>query len=163
MAEEVMVMTMTTMVMITMVIDQYIIKASNSCDDISDTIDLSSEQIDSQEVRIIAYFDNCDLESASLNLNIIQNSDIKLVAAQLENGLTDAIEVDMNPIDQSPSNSNTMYEATITNNQEGHDLDTGELKTLNNVNGIVLWNDDEDEPIEFADNNFVEANINFFN
>jgi hypothetical protein len=143
--------------------DQYIIKASNSCDDISDTIDLSSEQIDSQEVRIIAYFDNCDLESASLHLNIIQNSDIKLVAAQLENGLTDAIEVDMNPIDQSPSNSNTMYEATITNNQEGHDLDTGELKTLNNVNGIVLWNDDEDEPIEFADNNFVEANIHFFN
>ncbi len=143
--------------------DQYIIKASSSCDDISDTIDLSSEQIDSQEVRIIAYFDNCDLKSASLHLNIIQNSDIKLVAAQLENGLTDAIEVDMNPIDQSPSNSNTMYEATITNNQEGHDLDTGELKTLNNVNGIVLWNDDEDEPIEFADNNFVEANIDFFN
>jgi hypothetical protein len=114
-------------------------------------------------VRIIAYFDNCDLESASLHLNIIQNSDIKLVVAHLENGLTDAIEVDMNPIDLSPSNSNTMYEATITDNQEGHDLETGELKTLNNVNGIVLWNDDEDEPIEFADNNFVEANINFFN
>jgi len=143
--------------------DQYIIKASNSCDDISDTVDLSSEQIDSQDVRIIAYFDNCDLESASLHLNIIQNNDLKLVAAHLENGLTDAIEVDMNPIEQSPSNSNTMYEATITDNQEGHDLETGDLKTLNNVNGIVLWNDDEDEPIEFADNNFVEANINFFN
>jgi hypothetical protein len=42
-------------------------------------------------------------------------------------------------------------------------LGTGETKTLNNVNGIGLWNDDEDEPIEFADNNFVEANINFFN
>ena len=56
-----------------------------------------------------------------------------------------------------------MYEATITDNQDGRDLDTGETKTLNNVNGIVLWNNDEDEPIEFADNNFVEANINFFN
>ena len=69
----------------------------------------------------------------------------------------------MNQIEQSQSNSNVLYEATITDNQEGQDLDTGETKTLNNVNGIVLWNDDEDEPIEFADNNFVEANINFFN
>ena len=76
---------------------QYIIKASNSCNDISDTVDLSSEQIDPQGLRIIAYFDNCDLESASLHLNIIQNNDLKLVAAHLENGLTDAIEVDMNP------------------------------------------------------------------
>jgi hypothetical protein len=42
-------------------------------------------------------------------------------------------------------------------------MDTVEAKTLNNVNGIVLWNDDEDESIAFADNNFVEANINFFN
>jgi hypothetical protein len=42
-------------------------------------------------------------------------------------------------------------------------LNTGETKTLNNVDGIVLWNNDEDEPIEFADNNFVEADINFFN
>ena len=52
---------------------------------------------------------------------------------------------------------------TVTDNQEGRNLDTGETKTLNNVNGIVLWNDGEDEPIEFAENNFVEANINFFN
>ncbi len=66
-------------------------------------------------------------------------------------------------VEQSDSNSNTLYKATITNNQEGRDLDTGETKTLNNVNGIVLWNDDEDEPIKFPDNNFVEANINFFN
>ena len=53
--------------------------------------------------------------------------------------------------------------STITDYQEGQDLDIGELKTLNNVNGIVLWNNGEDEPIEFDDNNLVEANINFFN
>jgi hypothetical protein len=52
---------------------------------------------------------------------------------------------------------------TVTDNQEGRDLDTGETKTLNNVNGIVLWNNDEDESIEFAENVFVEAYINSFN
>ncbi len=141
----------------------YIIKASNSCADISDTVDLSSEQIDPQEVRIIAFFDNCDLDSTSLELNLVQNDDLKLVAANLDDGLTDAVEVEMNQIEQTPSNSNILYEASITDDLEGRDLDTGETKTLNNVNGIVLWNDDEDEPIEFADNNFVEADINFFN
>ena len=143
--------------------NNYIIMSSNSCTNISDTVDLSSEHIDPEEVRIIAFFDNCDLDSASLLLKLVHNDDLKLVAANLDDGLSDAVEVDMNQVKQSDSNSNILYEATITDNQEGHDLETGELKTLNNVNGIVLWNDDEDEPIEFSDNNFVEANINFFN
>jgi hypothetical protein len=56
-----------------------------------------------------------------------------------------------------------LFEATITDNQISQNLESGKIKTLNNVNGIVLWNDDEDEPIEFADNKFVETNINFFN
>ena len=143
--------------------NKYIITPSNSCTDISDTVDLSSEQIDPEDVRVIAFFDNCDLDSATLELNLVQNDDLKLVAANLNDGLSDAVEVEMNQVEQSESNSNILYEATITDNQEGPDLDTGETKTLNNVNGIVLWNDGEDEPIEFADNNFVEANINFFN
>jgi hypothetical protein len=56
-----------------------------------------------------------------------------------------------------------LYEATITDNQEGRDLDSDETKTLNNVNGIVLWNNNEGEAINLGDNNFVEANIHFFN
>jgi hypothetical protein len=143
--------------------NNYIIMPSDSCSDISDTIDFSSEQIDPQETRTIAYFGSCDLDSASLKLNLVLNDDLKLVAANLDDGLSDAVEVDMHQVEQSDSSSNTMYTATITANQEGHDLDTGETKTLNNVNGIVLWNDDEDEPIEFNENNFVESNINFFN
>jgi hypothetical protein len=143
--------------------NNYIIMPSDSCNDISDTIDLSSDMIDPQETRTIAYFGNCELDSASLRLNLVQNSDLKLVAANLEDGLSDAVEVDLHQIEQSGSDSHILYEATITDNQEGQDLDTDETKTLNNVNGIVLWNDDEDESIEFADNNFVEANINFFN
>ncbi len=126
-------------------------------------MDLSSEQLDSEEVRTIAFFGNCELDSASLQLNLVQNDNLKLVAANLDNGLSDAVEVEMNQIGQSDSSSNVLYKATITNNQEGNDLDTDEIKTLNNVNGIVLWNNDEDEPIELGNNNFVEANINFLN
>jgi hypothetical protein len=69
----------------------------------------------------------------------------------------------MNQVEESQSNSNILYEATITGNQEGRDLDSDETKTLNNVNGIVLWNNNEGEAINLGDNNFVEANIHFFN
>jgi hypothetical protein len=73
-----------------------------------------------------------------LQLNLIQNDDLKLVAANLDDGLSDAVEIEMNQGEQSKSNSNILYEATITDNQDGRDLDIGETKTLNNVNGIVL-------------------------
>ncbi|MDF0681965.1 MAG: hypothetical protein P0116_13485, partial [Candidatus Nitrosocosmicus sp.] len=74
-----------------------------------------------------------------MRLNLIQNKDLKLVAANLDDGLSDAVEVEMNQIEQSRLGSNVLYKATITDNQDGRDLDTGETKTLNNVNGIVLW------------------------
>jgi hypothetical protein len=61
------------------------------------------------------------------------------------------------------SNSNILYEATITDNQEGRNLDSDETKTLNNVNRTVLWNNNESEAINLGDNNFVEANTHFFN
>lgn len=69
----------------------------------------------------------------------------------------------MNQVEESQSNSNILYGATITDNQEGRDLDSDETKTLNNVNGIVLWNNNECEAINLGDNNFVEASIHFFN
>lgn len=43
------------------------------------------------------------------------------------------------------------------------ETDTGETKPLINADGIVLWNDGDDEQIEFDDDNSVEANSNFFN
>jgi hypothetical protein len=36
------------------------------------------------------------------------------------------------------------------------DLDTGEIKTLNYVNGIVLWSDDEAGSIAFAVNSLLK-------
>jgi hypothetical protein len=54
------------------------------------------------------------LDSASLGLNRVQNDDLKLVAANLDDGLSDAVEVQLNQVEQSQSNSNILYEVTIT-------------------------------------------------
>jgi hypothetical protein len=142
--------------------DSDVIRASqDTCDDISDTIELFPGQLDSERVQIIAYFEDCDLDLASLTLNIVEDDDLKLVAANFEDGVSDALEVELEPIDNQESNSsNSLYEATISGTQEGLDLETGDPKTINDVNGIVLWNNGDD-PIQFAENNSVEFDIEF--
>ena len=58
------------------------------------------------------------------------------------------------------NSNNSLYEATISGTQEGLDLETGESRTISNVNGIVLWNNG-DNPIQFAENNSIEFDIDF--
>jgi hypothetical protein len=142
--------------------DSDVIRASqDACDDISDTINLYPGQLDSERVQIIAYFEDCELDLASLTLNIVEDDDLKLVAANFEEGVSDAVEVELELKDTQDSNSsNSLYEATISGTQEGLDLETGDSKTINNVNGVVLWNDGDD-PIQFAENNSVDFDIEF--
>ena len=142
--------------------DSDVIRASqDTCDDISDTIDLFPGQLDSERVQIIAYFEDCQLDLASLTLNIVEDDDLKLVAANFEDGESDAVEVELEPIDNDDSDpDNLLYEAIISGTQEGLDLETGDSKTINNVNGIVLWNNGDD-PIQFAENNSVEFDVDF--
>jgi len=112
-------------------------------------------------VQIIAYFEDCDLDLAALTLNIVDDDDLKLVAANFEDGESDAVEVELDPIDDQDSNSdNILYEATVFGNQEGFDLETGDPRTISNVNGIVLWNNGDD-PIQFAEDNSIEFDIEF--
>jgi hypothetical protein len=142
--------------------DSDVIRASqDTCDDISDTINLFPGQLDSERVQIIAFFEDCALDLASLTLNIPEDDDLKLVGANFEKGVSDAVEVELVPIDNQESNlDNSLYEATISGTQEGLDLETGDSKTINNVNGIVLWNNGDD-PIQFAENNSIEFDIEF--
>ena len=137
------------------------IRASqDTCDDISDTMDLYPGQLDSERVKIIAYFEDCKLDEASLKLNLVGDDDLKLVAANFEDGESDAVEVELESVDDEDSSDNSLYEATISGTQEGLDLETGESKTIDNVNGIVLWNNGDDL-IQFAENNSVEFDIEF--
>ena len=80
--------------------DSDVIRASqDTCDDISDTINLFPGQLDSERVQIIAYFEDCQLDLASLTLNIVEDDDLKLVAANFEEGVSDAVEVELEPVD----------------------------------------------------------------
>ncbi len=134
----------------------------DACPDLSNTVKLGPGQIESKGVRIIAFFDTCELESASLFLNLVPDENLKLVVANFEINKSDAAEVTITPIIQQSNQNQVFYKTTIAANQEGYDLETGEIKTVNNVNGIVLWNSG-DEPIEFVEDNTVRLSIDFYN
>jgi len=113
--------------------------AQDTCDDFSGTVDLFLGQLDSERVQIIAYFEDCKLDLASLTLNIVEDGDLKLVAANFEEGVSDAIEVELEPKYNQESNSgNSFFEATISGTHEGLDLETGDSRTISNVSGIGL-------------------------
>lgn len=141
--------------------DSDVVRASqDTCDDISDTINLYPGQLDSQRVKIIAYFEDCKLDEASLKLNLVGDNNLKLVAANFVDGESGAVEVEIESVDDEDSSYNSLYEPTISGTLEGFDLDTGEPKTIDNVNGIVLWNNGDD-PIQFVENNSIEFDIDF--
>lgn len=93
--------------------------------------------------------------------NYIPNENLKLVVANFDEKVSDAAEVIQTPI-QYPSQEQILYTVTITSNQQGYDLESGELKTISAVNGIVLWNDGN-EPIVFDEDDTIEVTLDFFN
>jgi len=134
----------------------------DTCSDATGIVKLGPGQIDSQAVRIVAFFDKCELTSAYLLSNYTQNENLKLVVANFDEKLSDAAELIQTPIQQQSNQNQVVYEVTITSNQQGYDLETGELKTINNVNGIILWNDG-DVPVEFDGDDVIEVTLDFFN
>ena len=89
-----------------------------------------------------------------MKLDLVGDDDLKLVATNFEDGESDAVEVELESVDDEISSDNSLYQANISGTQEGLDLETGESKTIDNVNGIVLWNNGDD-PIQFAENNSI--------
>ena len=135
----------------------------DTCSDAFGTVNLGPGQIDSNAVRIIAFFDECELASASILSNYNPNENLKLIVANFDEEISDAVEVIQSPIQDPNLNLNQVLNTvTITSNQRGYDLETGELKTVNNVNGIVLWNSG-DELIEFDQGNTIEVSLDFYN
>jgi hypothetical protein len=128
-----------------------------SCPDISKTLELESEIIKPNGIRILASFDDCVIKSGQLLLNMKPDNDLKLLVGNFGTS-SDAVVLGLTQT--QAINQNLIYSATITADQQGLDLETGKIDTVNDINGIVLWND-SDEPVEFKNNDSVKMDIKF--
>lgn len=148
--------------------DRAIIQADNDCNIISETVNLGG-QIEPFGIRIIGFFDQCQVEQGSLLLNLPNDNNIRLVVGafdfdspqpvQLESD-DDAIYLDL--IKMQQVSSHLLSKVSFEDPVQGKDLLTNQPKELSNINTIVLWNDSGD-PIAFDDSNTVSLSIDFEN
>lgn len=142
------------------------IEATAECGIISETINLAG-QLAPKGIRIIGFFDQCQLDMASLLLNIPNDKDLKLIAGSIEfqnapqaRDNNDAVFVDMVKMRQL-SSTQGLYKTSIEDPVVGKDLVTKQPKDLSNINTIVLWNDDAKDAISFGSGSAVGMSISF--
>ncbi len=142
------------------------IEATAECGIISETINLAG-QLAPKGIRIIGFFDQCQLDMASLLLNIPNEKDLKLIAGSIDfqnapqaRGNNDAVFVDMVKIRQL-SSTQGLYKTSFEDPLVGKDLVTKQPKELSNINTIVLWNDDAKDAISFGSGSAVGMSISF--
>ncbi len=148
----------------TTVKETIIIKSPTECSAISETINLDG-QLAPKGIRIIGFFDQCQLDMASLLLNIPNDKDLKLIAGSIDfqnvqQNKNDAVSVDLVKIEQL-SASQGLYKISLEDPLIGKDLTTGQPKELSNINTIALWNDDPDDTINLSSNNTIGLSITF--
>ncbi len=142
------------------------IEATAECGIITETINLVG-QLAPKGIRIIGFFDQCQLYMASLLLNIPNDKNLKLIAGSIDfqnapqaRDNNDAVFVDMMKIRQL-SSTQGLYKTSFEDPLVGKDLVTKQPKELSNINTIVLWNDDAKEPISFGSGSAVGMSISF--
>jgi hypothetical protein len=142
------------------------IEATAECGIISETINLAG-QLAPKGIRIIGFFDQCQLDMASLLLNIPNDKDLKLIAGSIDfqnapqaRDNNDAVFVDMVKMRQL-SSTQGLYKTSIEDPLIGKDLVTKQPKELSNINTIVLWNDDAKDAISFGSGSAVGMSISF--
>ncbi len=142
------------------------IEATAECGIISETINLAG-QLAPKGIRIIGFFDQCQLDMASLLLNIPNDKDLKLIAGSIDfqnapqaRDNNDAVFVDMMKMRQV-SSTQGLYKTSIEEPLVGKDLVTKQPKELSNINTIVLWNDDAKDAISFGSGSAVGMSISF--
>jgi hypothetical protein len=142
------------------------IEATAECGIISETMNLAG-QLAPKGIRIIGFFDQCQLDMASLLLNIPNDKDLKLIAGSIDfqnapqaRDNNDAVFVDMVKMRQL-SSTQGLYKTSIEDPLVGKDLVTKQPKELSNINTIVLWNDDAKDAISFGSGSAVGMSISF--
>jgi hypothetical protein len=142
------------------------IEATAECGIISETINLAG-QLAPKGIRIIGFFDQCQLDMASLLLNIPNDKDLKLIAGSIDfqnapqaRDNNDAVFVDLVKMRQL-SSTQGLYKTSIEDPLVGKDLVTKQPKELSNINTIVLWNDDAKDTISFGIGSAVGTSISF--
>ncbi|MGI0052508.1 MAG: hypothetical protein ACRD8K_12300, partial [Nitrososphaeraceae archaeon] len=117
--------------------------------------------INPQGIRLLANFYPCTVENGGITMNIPDSPHLKLALIYIDNNIDNHAGTLITPNKiQSIENNQGLFSLELDKKMKGNDPFTGELTTLDKINGLALYNNGN-EPLEFKVGNSVALTTTF--
>jgi hypothetical protein len=139
---------------------EIIIVSDPTCPTQSETIELNG-MIDPKGIRLLANFYPCIIHNGGITMNIPESPHLNLALIYIDNNIDNHAGTLISPSKiQSIDKNQGLFSIELDKKMEGNDPITGELTTLEKINGLALYNSGN-EPIEFMEGSSVALTATF--
>ena len=139
---------------------EIIIVSDPTCPTQSETIELNGI-IAPKGIRLLANFYPCIIHNGGITMNIPESPHLNLALIYIDNNIDNHAGTLISPSKiQSIDKNQGLFSIELDKKMEGNDPITGELTTLEKINGLALYNSGN-EPIEFKEGSSVALTATF--
>src|SRR5918994_642290 len=139
---------------------EIIIVSDPTCPTKSETIELNG-MIVQKGIRLLANFYPCIIHNGGITMNIPESPHLNLALIYIDNNIDNHAGTLISPSKiQSIDKNQGLFSIELDKKMEGNDPITGELTTLEKINGLALYNSGN-EPIEFKEASSVALTATF--
>src|SRR5918994_5494932 len=139
---------------------EIIIVSDPTCPTQSETVELNG-MIDPKGIRLLANFYPCIIQNGGITMNIPESPHLNLAVIYIDNNIDNHAGTLISPSKiQSIDKNQGLFSIELDKKMEGNDPITGELTTLEKINGLALYNSGN-EPIEFKEASSVALTATF--
>src|ERR687898_366222 len=139
---------------------EIIIVSDPTCPTKSETIELNG-MIAPKGIRLLANFYPCIIHNGGITMNIPESPHLNLALIYIDNNIDNHAGTLISPSKiQSIDKNQGLFSIELDKKMKGNDPITGELTTLEKINGLALYNSGN-EPIEFKEGSSVALTATF--
>src|SRR5215204_195192 len=139
---------------------EIIIVSDPTCPTQSETIELNGIIVP-KGIRLLANFYPCIIQNGGITMNIPESPHLNLAVIYIDNNIDNHAGTLISPSKiQSIDKNQGLFSIELDKKMKGNDPITGELTTLEKINGLALYNSGN-EPIEFKEGSSVALTATF--
>ncbi|MGZ5550596.1 MAG: hypothetical protein ACXW07_07505, partial [Nitrososphaeraceae archaeon] len=141
---------------------EIIIVSDPTCPTQSENVELNGI-INPKSIRLLANFYPCTIENGGITMNIPESPHLKMAVIYIDNNSDNHAGTLISPTKiQSIDKNQGLFSIELDKKMTGNDPITGELTTLDKINGLALYNNGND-PLEFKAGSSVALTATFHN
>ena len=142
--------------------NEILIVSDPTCPTQSENVELNGI-INPKSIRLLANFYPCIIENGGITMNIPESPHLKMAVIYIDNNSDNHAGTLISPTKiQSIDKNQGLFSIELDKKITGNDPITGELTTLNKINGLALYNNGN-APLEFKAGSSVALTATFHN